>query len=198
MANRRLVSYRNIEDHYATPATGGVGSAGWFRQAAHNFSMMMNAARITGADYSGVIGFTPQWEGVTVADTTSFVPTFGGYVRVGTVVWLWAGCDITAIGDTGLKLTNLPVAPADTILPMHAGYGMTWDGITSYLPMAGEVDGSDLVFYYAWSVTDGRVIDGDILTVAGTGSVQVYATYRCAAAPVGYLTSQNYLIESQE
>jgi len=194
--NRRLIPYRDLTTHYPTPATGNPGSAGWFRQAAHNLSNTMNAARIYGSgSVSGLVEFAPAWEGVTVSDVWGAT---AGYVQVGTICYLMAEASITEIGDTGLSLGSLPVPPADSVLPMHAGTGSIFDGAVTTLPIVGEVSGGGLTFYWAWTATDGRIIDADPMTISTLGLIKVCAQYRTAAPPKGYLSEFNHLIEAQE
>ena len=189
--NRRYVPYRDLGSYFAQPATGKPASAAWFRQAAHNLSMITNITNIGPySPVSGTIAYDPGMAGPTGTST-------GGYVRVGQMCFVFIGASISNLGSEGCTFT-LPIQPGSTIVPMHAGTGYVFDGTSSELPVVAEIQ-DDLiqVYYTASSASDGRLIQADPLTFVAGGELHLYVSYRVAPAPDGYLSDLTYIVEHQ-
>jgi hypothetical protein len=199
IVNPRRLPYRDLTRHYPTPATGDPASAGWWRQAASNYSIMANAAQLntrSGGSLAGFVPFAASWEGVTLNDVTD---NPAGYVQVGQICYLWATATITALSSTPAGLANLPVPPSDSVLSMHAGFGYLYDGTSARLPFVAEI-GADggLEFWYSYPATSGQVIDADPSSISGIGEIGVYATYRVDPPAAGTLNGFGYVVQSVE
>ena len=196
--NPRRLPYRDLTRHYPTPATGNPASAGWWRQAAHNYSVMANAAQLNTSDagvLDGFVPFAPSWEGVTLNDVTA---NPAGYVQVGQICYLWASASISALSATPAALNNLPVRPSDSVLSMHAGVGYLYDGASARLPFVAEIGVDGLEFWYSYAATSGQVIDADPSSISGVGEIGVYATYRVDPPAEGTLNGYGYVVQAVE
>lgn len=192
--NRRFVPYRNLDDHFAAPTSDVPASAAWFRQAAHNLSLMTNATHVgTGSTYvSNNIDYEPSLTGPVTGSAS------GGYMRVGQMCFTWIIALITEASTTeGVTLT-LPIPPAPSIVSMHAGSGYAYNGTGSYLPVVAEIqDGIVQPYYTSSTASDGRILQGDPLTFAAGGRLQLYVSYRVGTPPAGYLSDFTYKIDAQ-
>jgi len=192
---RYLPPYRDLNTYYPRPGVSVLGSSGWFRQVSHNVELMWNATEVGGGPGNdlGAVEFAPSWVDVTTATDLGV----GGYLRVGHLCHFWAGAAISAIGTAGAGIA-LPVAPADTVLPMVAGAGSIYDAsATAPLAFVGVVEGGDMMFYWSTAATDGAVIDTDPITVGPLDRIVVHGHYRTTEPPAGRLSADLYELDEQ-
>lgn len=186
MAGRRLPAYRDPDTAYTRPATNGIGSVGWARTIAHDIAQIKQAT----AFYSNR-RFTPSWIDVTGS-------TWNGHaLQVGQIAYVWAGATPTSIGTAGAGLT-LPLAAADSVLPMLIGQGSLFDASASMAyPFVCLHEAGAAMFYWADAATDGAVINGDPVTLVSGDSIQVYLSYRVNEPPEGRLRVNAYKLDEE-
>lgn len=133
---RYLPPFRELTEYMGRPMSNEKASATWFRTVGTSLDLIHAQSEIRGgtANTLGLFETTPTWAGLTVATTVSQM----AHVQVGTIVHGFAEIQFDAIAATSAGLT-LPVAAADSVLPMVAGTAEPEGVITALDGTASEV-----------------------------------------------------------